>query len=249
MWSWAQKRRTTVIAIAMGGLVLFLVASWRILFYEPATCSDGVQNAGERGIDCGGRCARLCPGDVLPPELHFARAVEVERGVWGAVAYLENRSLAVSRSAPYLFKLYDEHNLLVAERHGVTLIPASTVFAVFEGSLITNDRRPLRATFEFTSPLSFERATSAFPPTVSRQYFESGETSRLDATLVNPSLTPLGPVTAVALLFDASGNLFAASETHIPSLSREGSVALSFTWPRSLPQPARIEILSRPSLP
>jgi hypothetical protein len=30
------------------------------------TCSDGIQNQGETGIDCGGPCATVCPPEIIP---------------------------------------------------------------------------------------------------------------------------------------------------------------------------------------
>lgn len=80
---------------------------------------------------------------------------------------------------------------------------------------------------------------------MSNQRFESGAVSRLDAVLANPSLKTLTRVTVTALLFGGDGNVFAASETVAPSLSGLGRVSLSFSWPRALPAPARIELLSR----
>ncbi len=246
MYSWAEKRRAALFAIFIAGLFVFLISSWRILFYARATCSDGVQNNAERGVDCGGACSRLCEGEALPPLVHFTRAVETEKGVWGAVAYLENRTkgAGVAR-APYVIKLYDAQNLLVAERHGVVSVPGETAFALFEGALMTGDRVPSRATFEFTAPLVFERVTPAPALRISSQHFESSAVSRLDAVLANPSLAALANISVTALLFGADGNVFAASETAVPSLSGLGSASLSFSWPRALPAPARIELLSR----
>lgn len=246
MYSWAEKRRATIVSILIVGLFLFLVFSWRIIFYTHATCTDSVQNNGERGIDCGGSCVRLCAGEALTPIVHFTRAVETDKGVWGAVAYLENRTKgAGARSAPYVIKLYDVRNLLVAERHGVASVPSETTFAIFEGALMTGDRVPSRATFEFSAPLVFERVSSMPALRQSNQRFESGTVSRFDVMLANPSLTSLSHISVTVLLFDQDGNVFAASETEVPSLSPLGSVPLSFTWPRALATPARIELLSR----
>ncbi len=180
MYSWAEKRRATLIAIFVAGLFVFLVSSLRILFYTRATCTDGVQNNGERGVDCGGACARLCVGEALPPLVHFARAVETEKGIWGVVAYLENRTKGAGvPRMPYVFKLYDAQNILVAERHGTASVPAETAFAIFEGALMTGDRVPSRASFEFTAPLVFERVSERPAFRISNQHFESGAVSRL----------------------------------------------------------------------
>ena len=245
MYSWAQRRRSFVVGILAIGVAVFVFVSWRILFSVRASCSDGVQNNGERGVDCDGSCALVCRGETLPPLIHFARAVETGGGVFGAVAYLENRNRNFAvKSAPFVFKLYDEANLLVAERHGTAPVPPGQVFALYEGGLVTKDRVPTRATFSFTEPLRFERVSPLPPLSLRRTHFEAGEVSRLDAVAENPLLHSLQKVRVTALLFGEDGNVFAASATEIPVLRARGSTSLSFTWPRLLPEPARIELLT-----
>ncbi len=70
---------------------------------------------------------------------------------------------------------------------------------------------------------------------------------RVTATVENPAVTDLPSVKLIATLFDASGNVVAASQTVTPSIPGQGSVEATFTWPAALPPVARIDI--RPVLP
>lgn len=245
MFSWAQKQRILVVVVPLG-LFLLLVGVFLLIVRNRPNCANGRQDGNETGIDCGGSCRRLCPGIAAEPLVHFARAVPVGEELWGAVAYMENRNpFAGVRSAPYLFKLYDAENLLIYDRRGTAYLPPQKSIAIFEGAMQVGSRVPTRATFAFTEPLRFERMAEDPKLEIRGRRFESASgVSHLEAQLVNPTGSALSQVSLTALLFDASGNVFAASATVIQTLSAHASVPLSFTWPQEFPAPpARTEIL------
>lgn len=58
-----EKRTQKKIAIGASFALIFLAflsAVYFIFFYQSPTCSDGIQNGKEGGIDCGGKCANIC---------------------------------------------------------------------------------------------------------------------------------------------------------------------------------------------
>ena len=61
---------------------------------DPATCTDGIQNGGETGIDCGGSCA-ACPGQEplvaapTPPARNIADVVSIFSGAYANVTLNE----------------------------------------------------------------------------------------------------------------------------------------------------------------
>lgn len=245
MFSWAQKQRILVVVVPLG-LVFLLVGVFLLIMRNRPNCTNGQQDGNETGIDCGGSCQRLCPDTVAEPVVHFARAVPVGENLWGAVAYVENRNpVAGVRSAPYLFKLYDAANLLIYDRRGMAYLPPQKSTAIFEGAMRVGSRVPVRATFAFTEPLRFERMEEDPKLEIRGRHFEGASgVSRLEAQLVNLTDSVLSQVMLTALLFDASGNVFAASATVIQTLSAHASASLSFTWPQEFPAPpARTEIL------
>lgn len=235
-----------IIGGAISALVVFFVIPSFFILRNKPTCSNGKQDSGEKGVDCGGSCRLVCEGDALAPLIHFTRALEVSSGIWGAVVSLENQNKdAGATSSAYMVKLYDADNLLVAERHGTVYIPPNKIFAVFEGALDVGWRVPTRATFEFTAPIRFE--TMAPDPVIdirSKRFTQSVDGSRLDVSLYNPARTAVQESELVALLFDSAGNVFASSATLVKELSALSSTNISFTWPRELQDPARIEVLS-----
>ncbi|HBV01488.1 MAG TPA: hypothetical protein DEF00_03835 [Candidatus Taylorbacteria bacterium] len=244
MLSWAEQRKF----LFVGGVIVFLTAVFGVYgffaFYNAPDCSNNSKDGDERGVDCGGGCARVCKADVNLPIIHFARALEVKNEVWGAVAYGENRNVgAGSRRAPYVFKLYDGKNLLLYERRGVAFIPPGKVFAVFEGKMLSGSRTPSRATFEFLEEPIFERMIEPILTIDTKDFEASEHGSSLKAIITNPTRTTVEGIKVVALLFGTDGNVTGASATLIASLLAGSSATLTFTWPRELERPARTEIL------
>jgi len=246
MLSWSAKRQILIIGIFAGGLAVMLGASFLVsLQFEPS-CSDNARNRGEEGVDCGGPCARICPAGAIAPIVYWVRSFEVSEGVWGAAAYLENQNNGAGvRSAPYLFKLYDEENLLIYERRGVVYIPPRKVFAIFEGAMSVGARIPARASFEFTSPLVFEKLRPD-PELVlgNKEVIGIDNASRLEGSIYNPSFASVTGVFVTTVLYNGEGNAFASSQTAVKNIPARSGANLAFTWPSVFPEPpARIELL------
>ena len=245
MLSWSQRRKYKIIGGVVLALLIFFVIPSFIILRDKPTCSNGVRDEGEKGVDCGGVCILLCKGNARAPVVRFSRVLKVSQGVWNSVTLLENKNLDSGwRSAPYTLKIYDDNNLIVAERHGELYIPPKNVFTVFEGGIDVGKREPTRATFEFTSPARFERMTP--DPVInirSKRFVQSIDGSRLDVSLYNPSRIDIGRFELSALLFDSTGNVFAASATVEDEIHSLSTLNLSFTWPSKLPEPERIEVL------
>ncbi len=244
MLSWGQQRKFMFVGAAILFAVI-VIGGWTIIhFHRAPNCFDKAQNGDERGVDCGGKCVRVCKEDTKPLLVHFARTLEVADGVWGAVASVENRNTgAGAKDVPYVFKLYDAENLLLYERHGTAFVPPRKVFAVFEGKMASGDRTPVRATFAWEEQPVFERMDEPELLIRTKGFTTTAQGSTLEATITNPSRTGVRGIEATALLFDESGDVIGASATVLKQLSGEGSAVLTFTWPRELQIPARMEIL------
>lgn len=248
--NWATRRR---FLYAFGVLLLFVALFGASLFskyYRPPTCSDGIQNQEEVGIDCGGPCIVACRSQVAPPIVLWSRVFPLAEGVSNAVAYVENSNMGMGTAqAQYEFKLYDEDNVLVAQRKGVTFIAPNEKFTVFESRIFTGSRVAKTAFFQFTGfgpwvktdaskkPLMFVRGESAS---------EIETAPRVNAVLMNGTLSLISNIDVSAIVYDKDENAIAASATKIDALPKDTPVAVSFTWPKPFPSSvARIEIIPR----
>lgn len=247
--SWAGRRR----ALYGGGVILFLIAVLGIpsffLFYERPSCSDGVQNQGELGVDRGGPCPLLHESEVRRPAVLWARSFRVVPGVYNAVAYVANPNFnAGALEVPYSFKLFDEDNLLIVEREGTTFISPNGTTPIFEGGIETGVRTPVRTFFEFSGAPTWERvegSTSGLK-VGTRTLSNESTAPRIDAVIENNSFEDLFDVEVVATIFDSSGTAIASSRSVLDVLRKKTSQKVVFTWPETFTAPAaEIEIIPR----
>jgi hypothetical protein len=181
----------------------------------------------------------------------WSRAFSVRPGAYNAVAYIENPNQnAGVKVAPYRFKLYDDRNVLIAERVGATYVMPGTVTPVFEPDIDAGTRKVARAFFEFSAPLVWERMYDMTTPLVvqSKDLANANTSPRLAAIVENRAVSDIRDITFIAVVFDTAGNAFAASSTVVPLIKKGERREIVFTWPDPFPLlPGRIDVL--PSLP
>ncbi len=252
MISWASKRRV----IYFVGLA-FIIASFAgvpIFLYlkQPPTCTDGKQNGGELGIDCGGNCFELCAeqmGDLL---IHWSRSFEVSDGVYDTIALVENPNIRAGLAElVYKFKLYDANNILVEEKFGKTFVNPKEQFIVFESNINAGQRIPKRTFMELFEDYTWSKpqiALSDIPVlSVQNQHMENLDTRpRLRASIVNNSPFPAYDVEVIAVLFDINDNAIGVSSTIVDVIEQYGSEEITLTWKEPFETlPVKIDILPR----
>ncbi len=245
---WATTRKLQYFGIIVAVITIFIVIPFYIFIYRAPTCFDGFKNGEEVGVDCGGSCRLLCSAEISQPISRWdPRFFEVSEGVYSVLAYLENPNIVAEvLNAPYIFRLYDKENILIAERKGKTFIPKGENFAIFEGNINTGERVPYRASFDFEGDLIWVRNTNSSPEisvsneTLSRQDLAP----RLDAKVKNNSLVRVSDIELVAIVFDGAGNAIGSSRTFIESLEDGEEKSVVFTWPR--PFETKAEVCTQP---
>src|ERR1043166_8328106 len=149
--SWAVRRRVLYILglCLFFGIVIGLPVAYTLLTVLP-TCVDGQQNQGETAPDMGGPCPRVNVYSLSPSSVLWTRAFKIRNGAFSATAYIENPNEGAGiASIPYIFSLYDEQNVLVAERRGTTYIMPGGITPVYEGDIDTGNRIAVHAFFRF----------------------------------------------------------------------------------------------------
>ncbi|MBI5134487.1 MAG: hypothetical protein HZA81_03855 [Candidatus Taylorbacteria bacterium] len=246
MASWSTRRKT---GFFFGFLVFFALAVGLPTFlalYKAPTCSDGKQNGEERGVDCGGACTKLCPADFAMPKVLWSHSVRVVPGIYNSLAYIENPNPTVEAgSISYTFKLYDGDGILVAERKGKSFIPAGQRFAVFEGTIETGERFPVRTTFEFTGVPGWRPGMSLAKLRALSVDLADDGSPKAEARVKNESVDRASrDVDVFIVLYDDEDNRIAFSKTVVESLLPGETTTLYFTWPEKFSRPVvRKEVL------
>lgn len=232
--SWASKRRFAYGVGTLLVLALLIGVPLAIWLYEAPSCSDGKLNQGETAIDKGGPCPLLDERMLSGSSVLWSRAFPVRGGLYSAVAYVENPNEGAGvRAVNYRFGLYDEKNILVAERKGRTFIMPGGITPVFEGAINTGNRVVARTYFEFTSRSVWERMQNAASVlVVSNKTVSTPESKpRLTARVKNTSVEPVLNPSFVAIVFDPAANAFVASATTLSRLAPGEEQELVFSWP------------------
>lgn len=233
--SWASRRKATY---AIGVFIFFALliggplAYW--YFSIPPTCFDGIRNQGETAVDRGGPCPLLDEDSLTQTGLLWTRSFRVRAGSYNAVAYVQNPNAdAGALSLKYKFGLYDERNVLVAERTGTTFIMPGTVTAIFEGGIDTGSRVVAHTYFEFLQSPRWEKLedTSSVLEIKDTSIADTATIPRLSATVRNTSVRDVRNIRFVAIVSDPAGNAFAASQTALPLLVPGQKETIVFTWP------------------
>ncbi|MBI1999517.1 MAG: hypothetical protein HYS74_02630 [Parcubacteria group bacterium] len=249
MRSWAAQRRLVYFLLIAGFLAALFSVPLFSYFNRPASCTDGIQNQGEEGIDCGGPCSAVCESRVADLVVLWSRFARVGDGVYDAVALVENPNpLAGLPQFAYSFKLYDAENILIAERRGETFANPNEQFAVYEPRIGTGARVPQRIFFTAEGETGW-RTAAVEKPTIAvrnQRMDDRDGKPRLTATLANQSLVDARGITVVALLFDARETVIAVGKTEVDLLPRESERGITFLWPAPFSErPVRIDIIPR----
>jgi hypothetical protein len=234
MASWSRRRRffyTSVILLILLGAVG--VPAFLIL-YEKPTCFDAIMNGTEQGVDCGGKCARICASAFLPPQVAWTRFELVAPNMYNVAAYIVNPNTdAEAKNVPYHIAMYDSKGVLITDFKGTMTLPPHRNTLAFRGALAIGNRVPARALFEFTgAPDWIKKADSLSRITVeNKEYKEEGTGSSLLVTLKNNDVRPVGRMTVHVVLYDAAGNALGFSKTVVDEIGAGQTTIAPFTWP------------------
>lgn len=232
--SWSSRRRALYLLGVLVALAIVVGVPAFFFFYEPPTCTDGVQNGLEDGVDCGGECPIICSFSAADPLTHWSRLFQIVPGVYTTLALVENPNATVGAAdIPYSFKLRDADNVLVYEKKGLISLSPSTVVPIFETGLQTGSRVPTRSEFTLGVPVWVRQEPRERDVSVREQKLED-EASRptLTATLRNDTTSDIGRFTTVAILYDIDGNALHASRTIVDGLAGLSETRVIFTWPQ-----------------
>ncbi|MEK7121058.1 MAG: hypothetical protein AAB840_03110 [Patescibacteria group bacterium] len=237
MSSWSGKRKFFYSSIFFTLIIAVAVPLFYFVFYDRPTCFDGKRNGDEQEVDCGGSCEKICQFQSKNVSILWSRAFEVSLGVYNLATYIENPNLDLkAEDVPYVFRLFDDKNLLVAEKKGRANIPPQSSFVIFEPNITTGNRNVKRVFFDFeTDPLWREVPQDELPENILKvktQQISKNQTSlKLEVEIENVSFDRVSNIDTTAILYDREGNVIEISKTVIDVIEGEGVEKAVFTWP------------------
>lgn len=236
MSSWSKRRRTLYATVVTVVLVCAVIIPGFLIFYKAPTCTDGIKNGKEQGIDCGGSCQKLCQSSFLPPSLAWTRFEEVAPSLYNIAAYVVNPNTeGEATDAQYRMTLYDDRGVPITSNDGVMTIPPHRNTLAFQGAVPVGKRIPSRALFEFISVPDWHSKIDPLKYLVvgEKKYTEDASGSSLTVELKNNSVEKINRMSVYVILYDADSNAIGFSKTIIDEISPQGSAIAPFTWPIS----------------
>jgi hypothetical protein len=234
MASWGTNRRNIILLIVFililipAGLISFLV------FYEEPTCFDGIKNGNESGVDCGGSCELLCNNQIIEPLVYWTREFPVVVGFYNVMAYIENQNVdAGARNVEYVFELYDRSNVLLTQRKGTINILPREIIPIFEPNLNTGELEPARVSFNFTSPIVWQKESPGEKVLVVKdeEIINDNGLPEIKAKIFNTSINTIKKIEVIVIVYDINDNAIASSRTVIEEIRKDREQEIIFTWP------------------
>ena len=243
---WAKKRKIIYGAITIILVILATVYFSRSILFPTQTCFDGKQNNFESGIDCGGTCNLRCSQEVIPLSVLWARPLATSSSTYDFAALISSKNIDnAPRSVAYTFIAYNKNAQEIVRIQGTTIAPIDGDFPIIEQNIrLAEVPVTVSATIVSNVPhyTVLEKPTTPTLRIVSSR-FEAGSIPRVYATLVNTKRVELRNLPVRVFLYDADGNVFAAGQTVVPVLDKEGMKDIVFTWDRAFPiTPTRIRV-------
>ena len=231
--SWAAKKQLTYLLFVLFAVIGLISVVW--LKIAAPSCTDGKQNQEEKGIDCGGECAKECLGEIRDLAVLWSKPLQVTGSNYDAVALVENRNLFLSaQSAKDQFKFYDDRNILIASRDGEIFINPGRKFAIFENNIDIGNREPAKVFLEFQKNINWEIYKGEnLGLVVTKKEYQDNPRPSISAILENKTLANIKGIYAVAIIYADDGNAIAASATKISEIKGRASTDIFFTWPES----------------
>lgn len=236
MASWSQRRKFIFLGSVVALALLLIGLPTFFYFYKAPTCSDGLLNGDERGVDCGGSCQKLCLDSFLVPQVSWTRLENVAPGLYNIATYIINpNTKAVALSVPYHVIVYDNQGVEITEYSGTVTLPPHRNTLAFNRSVSMGKRVPAKALFEFTSAPQWQSTNDPLSAITigDKKYSEDASGTSLSVVLNNTSVNPIKKIDIYAVLYDKDGNAIGFSKTNIDKISSYSSAEAPFTWPNS----------------
>ena len=245
--SWGSRKRNFILLIFFIIIFFFLSAIAFVVFYQEPTCFDNKQNGIETGVDCGGSCDLLCNTATVDPIIHWVRYFKIADGLYSVIAYVENQNTdATVKNLPYIFKLYDDKGVAIAEKTGQVNLNPRQIIPITQTGLPTGELDPVRVSFDFTDKVIWQKEERQEPVLIIKdeQIVPDKEVQKITAEVFNSSLEDIQNVTFVVIVYDKNNNAIASSSTLIEEIRGSQKANLLFTWPTNFTdQISRFEII------
>lgn len=220
-----------VFAALTGGVFYGLYAIYSV---KP-TCTDGIQNQKEEGIDCGPVCGNLCAAAVVPLQVQTSKLLSAGAGSYDFIAKIFNpNGIWGTGRASYDILYQDSAGQTVQKESGSFYItPNQTRYLVRTAVQPAGNPSQASLVIKDVDWLKVNSADTQIDFTLRReQYTDKGEAGAdYQAVLFNDSDFDFDRVEVNIILFDESGGIVGVNKTVINTFLSKTERFFTAQWP------------------
>lgn len=228
------RKKQVIIGFVYLVLMAIVVSGIYFLFMKPRlpSCSDGIQNQGEAGVDCSGPCPSCLWQLQNELEVISAKAIKTQENYFDLVAKIKNPNKdAGAKSFSYVFNLYDSGNNPIFSKEGSSyILPQQTKYIIEQKVSVSS--KIYNIEFKILNVFWQELSGYEEPELLIRnQNFEQSENfSRVTATMENRSNYDFDTIDIYAILFDKNSEILAVGKTEVKTIFSKENRYFEIAW-------------------
>jgi hypothetical protein len=229
------RKQISILAVFL--LIVFVIGAGVYFLTRKkstASCTDGIQNQGETGIDCGAPCGNFCEEAREPIEILYQNFIPTIENNFDLVAEIKNpNSVWGAKAINYTFYLYDGSGENIASKQGsIYILPQETKYIV--EPKIYSEAVPQRVELKIGNVL-WQRLTGFRDMTlkIKEKNVQTGigAPNRIYGVIENNTNYNLNKGELNGVVFDANNEIIAAGKTEMTTLMIGEDRYFEIGWP------------------
>ena len=227
--------RRIIIAIAF--LAVFALTGYGLkkVTTAPPTCTDGIMNGQEEGVDCGlFACNKYCEPDLAPPKVISTKLIKAGEKDYDFIAEIDNphKEFGASEVA-YELRLLDSDKKELLKREGVFyILPGQTKFLILPFLTTENSVSDIELNIKSAKWQKIESLEGLSLIVRNETYTSANDgSSFLNALIFNNSDFEFELVDLDIILYNSQGDIIAVNKSDIRTFVARTERAFRVIWP------------------
>lgn len=234
---WALRRQIVII------IGLFFIISVPVFyltykgFFKAPTCSDGLKNGTEIGVDCGGSCALVCKETTKPVELLWIKYFKNDNGSYDIALMIHNPN--AKTSPEYLavkLSLLSVSNSLLYESSATTSVPIGSDIPLIIQNTYLRDI-PAKFSYSLDEGRSFSTAQDRDGDVTTKVFFDESSALSAKVVIINNTTAPLVRMPVRVVAYGPDMKPIAVAETKVSRVEPAEEKEIFVTFGKSLSPP------------
>lgn len=199
-----------------------------------ASCTDGVMNGKEEGVDCGTlACGKACEPAIMPINIISSQFFKVGQGQYDFVAQLSNPNVSYGASRLEYSLIFLKDGSEIQTNKGVSyILPGQTKWLVFTVLKIPEEVGSIRLIINNAQWEKLNILNNMVSFVLRRKdYHTTQKSTEFNGVLYNDSNFNFDKVDLAVILFDDAGGIVGVNRTDIRTFISKSERGFNVVWP------------------